>query len=102
MLHRPIEPSQYTSTQFAQHCTKLGIRRSLGRTGICWDNAIVESLFEASKRELVHRHRFTTRAQARQTIFTWIQTWYNRRRPHATRGYASPGWREQQKPPETA
>lgn len=81
---------QYTSTQFAQHCAKLGIRRSLGRTGICWDNAVMESFFGALKRELVHRHRFTTRAQARRAIFAWIQSWYNRRRLHSALGYASP------------
>ncbi|QGK70789.1 IS3 family transposase [Allosaccharopolyspora coralli] len=93
---------QYTSAQFAQHCRELGIRRSLGRTGICWDNAIVESFFGALKRELVHRHRFTTRAQARQAIFVWIQTWYNRRRLHSTLGYASPEQWEQQEIPEAA
>lgn len=87
---------QYTSTQFAQHCCRLGIHRSLGRTGICWDNAIVESFFGALKRELVHRHRFATRAQARQAIFVWIQAWYNRRRLHSALGYASPEQWEQQ------
>lgn len=81
---------QYTSAQFAQHCSHLGIHRSLGRTGICWDNAIVKSFFGALKRELVHRHRFATRSQARQAIFAWIQTWYNRKRLHSALGYASP------------
>lgn len=81
---------QYTSAQFAQHCRELGIHCFLGRTGICWDNPIVESFFGALKRELMHRHRFTTRDQARQAIFVWIQTWYNRRRLHSALGCASP------------
>lgn len=93
---------QYTSTHFAERCAELGIQRSLGRTGICWDNAIVESFFGAPKRELVHRHRFATRTQARQAIFIWIQTWYNRRRLHSALGYASPEQWEQQALPEAA
>ena len=94
---------QYTSTQFAQHCSRLGIHRSLGRTGICWNNAIVESFFGALKQELVHRHRFATRAQARQAIFVWIQAWYNRKRLHSALGYASPEqWEHQQQLPQAA
>ncbi|WP_407926208.1 IS3 family transposase [Halosaccharopolyspora lacisalsi] len=42
------------------------------------------------KQELVHRHHFTTRAQARQAVFSWIHTWYNRRRLHSPLGYARP------------
>lgn len=87
---------QYTSAQYAQHCARLGIRRSLGRTGMCWDNAMVESFFGALKQELVHRSRFATRAQARQAIFAWIQTWYNRKRLHSALGYASPEHWERQ------
>ncbi|MDR7301591.1 integrase core domain-containing protein [Haloactinomyces albus] len=102
MIFHSDRGCQYTSAQFAQHCSSLGNRRSLGRTGICWDNAVVESFFGALKRELVHRHRFTTRVQARQAIFVWIQTWYNRRRLHSTLGYASPEQWEHQELPEAA
>lgn len=93
---------QYTSARFAEHCARLGVRRSLGRTGVCWDNAVVESFFGALKQELVHRHRFTSRAQARQAIFAWIQTWYNRRRLHSALGYASPEQWEHQELPQAA
>lgn len=103
MLQRPLEPKQYTSTQFADYCTDLGIRRLLGRAGICWDNAAVESFFGALKRELVHRHRFATRGQTRQAIFVWIQTWYNRRRLHSTLGYSSPeDWEHRHHLPQAA
>ncbi|MBA8824051.1 transposase InsO family protein [Saccharopolyspora lacisalsi] len=66
---------QYSSARFAQRCAKPGIRRFPGRTGICWDNAVVESFFGALKGRLVHRHRFTTRAEVRRAIFACIQTW---------------------------
>ncbi|WP_157405301.1 DDE-type integrase/transposase/recombinase [Actinopolyspora halophila] len=69
---------QCTSTQLAQRCAKLGIRHLLGRTGICGGNAVVESFFGALKRKLVHRHRFTARAQAREVVFTWTRTRCNR------------------------
>lgn len=93
---------QYTSAQFADYCAGRGIRRSLGRTGVCWDNAVVESFFGALKQELVHHHRFATRAQARQAIFAWIQTWYNRSRLHSTLGYTSPEQWERHHLPQAA
>lgn len=37
--------TQYTSTQLNDVCTGLGIRQSVGRTGVCWDcqSGLVES-----------------------------------------------------------
>ncbi len=55
-----------------------------------WDNAPVESFFASLKRELVHRHQFATRESARQALFSWIESWYNRRRRHSALGYLSP------------
>ena len=69
--------------------------QSVGRTGICWDNAVAESFWSSLKRELVHRHRFATRAQARRAIFAWIN-WYNQHRLHSTLGYLSPATWEMQ------
>lgn len=48
---------------------------------MCWDNAVAESLWSSLKRELLHRHRWPTRAAARAAIFAWIQR-YNRTRLH--------------------
>lgn len=42
--------TQYTSREFADYCTKHHIRRSLGRTGICYDNAVAESTFASYKK----------------------------------------------------
>jgi len=38
----------------------------------------------------VNRRRFTTRAEAKSSIFEWIEGWYNRRRSHSAIGYVSP------------
>ena len=57
--------TQYTSAEFADFCKKHGVRRSLGRTGVCWDNAVAEAFFAALKNDLYHRYRWPTRARAR-------------------------------------
>jgi putative transposase len=71
--------SHYTSNDFAEVCEQLGVRRSMGRTGSCLDNAVAESFFATLKVELCDRAHYATRAEARQAIFRWI-SWYNHRR----------------------
>ncbi len=61
--------SQYMSRDYRQHLADLGMLQSVGRTGVCWDNAVAESFWSSLKRELVHRHKFATRAEARRAIF---------------------------------
>lgn len=87
--------SQYLSHDFQDQVRDAGMRQSVGRTGSCWDNAAAESLWSSLKRELVHRYRFATRAEARRAIFAWIN-WYNQHRRHSTLGYISPIRYEQQ------
>jgi transposase InsO family protein len=55
VLPRSIERGQYTSAEFAGLWSAHGVRQSMGKTGICWDNA-AESFFATLKRELVFRH----------------------------------------------
>jgi transposase InsO family protein len=57
--------------------------QAVGRTGVCWDNSVAESLWSSLKREVVHRYRFPDRATARRAIFAWINT-YNHRRLHSS------------------
>lgn len=81
--------SQYMSHDYRALVTDLGMRQSVGRTGVCWDNAVAESAWSSLKRELVHRYRFATRAEARQAIFVWINR-YNTWRRHSSLGYIPP------------
>jgi putative transposase len=87
--------SEYTSTACIQACQRLGLRRSMSRTGSCLDNAVAESWFASLKVELVDRQHYRTRAEARASIFAWI-AWYNRRRLHSTNDYLPPIEWEQQ------
>jgi putative transposase len=81
--------SQYMSHDYRQQVIDLGMRQSVGRTGVCWDNAVAESAWSSLKRELVHRYRFSTRDEARRAIFSWINR-YNTRRRHSSLGYIPP------------
>jgi putative transposase len=63
---------------------------SMSRKANCYDNAHVESFFHSLKTELVYRRNFKTRKEAKQAIFEWIETWYNRERLHSSLGYMSP------------
>ncbi len=82
--------TQYTSAEFAELCERHGIVQSVGRTGVCWDNAPAESFLATLKKELVHRRAFRSRAEARIAIRHWIESWYNRRRLSSVLGYQSP------------
>jgi transposase InsO family protein len=82
--------SQYTSTQFTRLLARHGIRQSLSRPRQCWDNAVMESFYSTLKVELIHRHAWPTRAQARQAVFEYVEVFYNRQRLHSSLGYATP------------
>jgi transposase InsO family protein len=82
--------SNYTSVQFARTLKKLSIRHSVGRTGICYDNAMAESFNAALKNELVHRTHYPTQAHARRDVARYIEFWYNSKRRHSGLQYRSP------------
>jgi putative transposase len=81
--------SQYMSGDYRKLIGDLDMIQSVGRTGVCWDNAVAESFWSSLKREVVHRYRFPDRASARRAIFAWINR-YNHRRLHSSLGYLPP------------
>jgi transposase InsO family protein len=82
--------SQYTSAAFAEHCSKLHVTHSVGRTGVCFDNAAAESFNAAVKVERVNRTAYPTRKHARKDITRYIELRYNTRRLHSALGYRTP------------
>jgi len=89
LLHHSDQGSQYTGTSYQQALAEMGCQVSMNRTGECYDNASMESFFATLKTECVTR-QFTTRTQARWTIFEYLEGWYNRQRLHSSLNYLSP------------
>ncbi|MER6405935.1 IS3 family transposase [Streptomyces viridosporus] len=83
--------SEYTSEEIRREIGRLKLRQSMGRTGSCFDNAVAESFFAVLKEEVGTR-RWPDRATARAEIFTFIETFYNRKRlrKHPHWGYLTP------------
>jgi hypothetical protein len=90
VLRRSLESGQYVALAFTRRLDEAEIAASMGAVGTAYDNAVAESLFATINRELVHRHRYPTRAAARAAIFEFIEVFYNRRRLHSSIGYLSP------------
>ena len=78
--------SQYCSKKYQQLLQLNKLVCSMSRKGCCYDNAAMESFFHTLKVELVHREVYVTRQQARQNIFEYIETYYNRQRRHSAIG----------------
>jgi putative transposase len=90
LTHHSDRGSQYASSDYRKALGDLDIVCSMSRKGNCWDNAVAESFFATLKTELVYRRCFATRAEAREAIFDFIETFYNSHRRHSTLGYLSP------------
>lgn len=82
--------SNYTSAEYGKELRRLGIRRSVGQTGICYDNAMAESFFGTLKNERVHRTQYPTRKHAINDVARYIELRYNSRRLHSGLGYKTP------------
>ena len=87
---------QYTSGPFGRVCRRLTIRQSMGRTGVCWDNAQAETFFASLKVECVYRTALPTLAHARRCLGRYIEVFYNRRRRHSALDYQTPQQRYSQ------
>ena len=89
LLHHSDQGSQYTSATYQSSLADWSVQSSMSRVGNCYDNAVAESFFGTLKAECV-TCQFATHAQARTTIFEYIEVWYNRQRLHSSLGYLSP------------
>ncbi len=82
--------SQYTAVAFTRQCGAMGLERSMGAAGNCYDNAMAESFFATLECELLQRVPFAGREQAEQELFRFLEGFCNRRRRHSALGYLSP------------
>jgi len=88
VIHHSDRGSQYTSIAFGKRCERAGVRPSTGSS--CYDNALCESFFATLECELIERERFSSHAEARMAIFSFIEGWYNPQRRHSALDYHAP------------
>ncbi|MGO1458063.1 MAG: IS3 family transposase [Corynebacterium casei] len=82
--------TQFTSEQLWNVCQQLSIAQSVGRTGVCFDNAMAESFWSTLKTEFYDQKKWPARDAARKAVARWIEMVYNRRRRHSAIGMISP------------
>jgi len=92
--------STYASSDYQQLLSKHRLVCSMSRTGECLDNAVAESFFGTLKSELVDHEDYHTKAEAKQSLFEYIEVFYNRKRRHSYLGYVSPVNYERQNAPQ--
>ncbi|GAA1610726.1 hypothetical protein GCM10009789_76320 [Kribbella sancticallisti] len=82
--------SQFRSKKFVRVLKAHQLRGSMGRVGACGDNAAMESFFALLQKNVLDRQRWTTRAQLRLAMVSWIETTYHRRRRQRALGKLTP------------
>lgn len=90
LLHHSDRGSQYAAGDYQDLLRDHQMICSMSRKGDPWDNAPMESFFGTLKTELIHRHKFATRRDAKRTVFEYIEMFYNRERRHSSLGFRSP------------
>jgi transposase InsO family protein len=90
LLHHSDRGVQYASDDYLHLAEVNKMVMSMSAKGDCWDNAAMESFWATLKTELVNHEHYATREQARQSIFEYIEVFYNRKRLHSSLGYLSP------------
>jgi len=90
LLVHSDQGSQYASADYQRQLKEAGAQGSMSRKGNCWDNAVAESFFATLKTELTHGCDYHSRAEARQSIFEYIEVFYNRYRRHSHNGQVAP------------
>lgn len=96
LIHHSDRGSQYAAQEYRAELAAHGMIASMSGKGNCYDNAVAESFFATIEFELIMRHDWHTKEEARAAIFRYIETWYNRERRHSTLGYVSPAAYEAQ------
>jgi putative transposase len=82
MLHSD-RGSQYAAEDYQAMLKRHGIRCSMSGVGNCYDNAAMESFFHSLKSEWVYHNKYSTRQEAKASLFEYIEVFYNRKRRHS-------------------
>lgn len=90
LTHHSDGGSQYASRAFRAELKANHITQSMSGKGNCYDNAVVESFFATLKTEEVDGAQYETRQQAKTSIFSYLEGFYNAKRRHSSLGFLSP------------
>ena len=90
VLHRSIEPGQFTSWAFTENVRRLGLLGSMGTVGDCYDNAPMESFWGSMQIELLNRQSWKTVIELSNAMADYIESFYNPARRHSSLGYLTP------------
>lgn len=80
---------QYISGAFCALLRKCGVKQSFSKSGCPYDNAAAEAFFSTFKREEAYRHEYSSEADFRKSVETYVN-FYNHVRPHQTLAYKAP------------
>jgi transposase InsO family protein len=90
LVHHSDRGCQYACAAYRDLLEGEGITCSMSRAGNCYDNAAMESFWATLKTELTHHESYATLAEARGSVFEFVECWYNRKRRHSALGNVSP------------
>ncbi|QDJ27827.1 transposase [Lactococcus paracarnosus] len=82
--------SQYTSHEYEETIKNSGLTHSFSRKGYPYHNASLESWHGHLKREWVYQFKYKNFEEAYQSIFWYIEAFYNSKRIHQSLGYLTP------------
>ena len=89
ILHSDLG-SQYTSDEFEKYLQEQGMHHSFSRKGNPYDNACIESFHSVLKKEEIYTTTYHTFEEAKNALFEYIESFYNRKRRHSALDYKTP------------
>lgn len=90
LMFHSDQGKQYASEEIQSYLNRAKMTCSMSNKGDCYDNAVVESFFDSLKSEWTFHKRYQTREEAKNSLFEYIEFFYNRKRLHSSIGYLSP------------
>ena len=86
--------TQYTAAAFRMLLDRLNVTQSFSRKGYPYDNACCESFFKHMKREEIERRHFSDYRELHLVLLSYIDSFFNLKRPHASLDYLTPNEKE--------